>query len=158
MRLSDLKNHLTTTQSLHIIQADGQPIPAHFHITEVGLTTKHFIDCGGKIHKEQHANFQIWIDQDIEHRLRPARLLQIIDMAQPVLGEEDWEIEIEYQTETLGKYALGVDGEKLALQVKHTDCLAKSTCLIPTTTKPKFNLIELNNQSSAVCVPGGGCC
>jgi len=26
---------------------EGTYLPAHFHMTEVGLVTKHFVDCGG---------------------------------------------------------------------------------------------------------------
>ena len=157
MTLSDFKKALSVAKSVDFTQADGQPVPPHFHITEVGLSHKHFMDCGGKIHTERFVNFQIWVDSDTDHRLRPLRLLQIIDMAQPLLGDEDLEVEIEYQTDTIGKYALDIREQQFALVAKQTDCLAKAVCLVPA-AKPKLQMFEIASGEAAVCTPGGGCC
>lgn len=43
--------------------------PAHFHITEMGLVTKNFIDCGNTIREEKLITFQVWYAGDLEHRL-----------------------------------------------------------------------------------------
>lgn len=47
MKLSALKTYLAQIESLIILQQDGQPIPAHFHLTELGEVRKRFMDCGG---------------------------------------------------------------------------------------------------------------
>jgi Family of unknown function (DUF6428) len=154
MKLSDFKQQLAVAKNLDFFQPNGRLIPAHFHVTEVGLSSKHFIDCGGKIHVEKAANIQFWVDDnDLDHRLRPLRFLQIIDLASPVLGDEDLEVEVEFQTETLGKYLLDWADGRFLLLPKQTDCLAKDTCMIPKTTQ-KAGFFELNT----VCTPGGGCC
>ena len=154
MKLSAFKQQLSTLDNLNFIQTNGEKIPAHFHITEVGLLTKHFVDCGGDVHEERSANIQIWVSDDVDHRLSPAGLLNIIDISKKVLGNEDLEVEVEYQTETIGKYALDFEFGNFVLQPKQTDCLAKAQCGIP---QPKL-MVNLAGKSAAVCTPGGGCC
>jgi hypothetical protein len=121
----------------------------------VGVVSKQFIDCGGTIRHEKMANFQLWNANDVEHRLKPAKLLNIIRLSEEQLGMEDLEIEVEYQGATIGKYALDYDGNDFILLAKQTACLAEDSCGIPQ-EKKKINLTELINQNA--CTPGGGCC
>ena len=67
----------------------------------------------------------------------------------------DFEIEVEYQAETIGKYNVGFENEKFLLLNKFTDCLAKDNCGIPE-EKLKVKLSDLQNQSC--CSPESGCC
>ena len=154
MKLSEFKNNLNAVSNLTFVQPNGNFVPRHFHITEVGLVTKHFIDCGVTIHQEQTVSMQIWVAEDFDHRLKPSSLLSIIDISKKVLGNEDLEVEVEYQTETIGKYGVGFDGEKFLLLPKHTDCLAKENCGVP---ELKTELVEAD-ASGSCCKPGGGCC
>lgn len=156
MKLSEVKNILKTVESVNFILAYGTAVPEHFHVTEVGLVTKNFIDCGGTVRKEHVVNFQLWDANDFEHRLKPKKLLDIITLSEKVLGIEDFEIEVEYQTQTIGKYDLDFNGNDFVLLNKQTACLAQDQCVIPA-EKQKVNLSELNNVSSC-CSPGGSCC
>ncbi len=156
MKLSDLKNHLNAADSLNFMLPNGTFIPAHFHITEAGFVTKHFIDCGGQVRNEKTASLQIWVANDLEHRLEPKKLLNILAISEKVLGKEDPEVEIEYQTDTIGKYGLEFYNGNFVLTVKNTDCLAKENCGVPP-VKQKLQLAELTSNS-ACCTPGGGCC
>lgn len=153
MKLSALKTQLSLLQILRFRVENGQSVPAHFHITEFGLTTKHFIDCGGDIHQQKSVNLQIWVDADTDHRLKPTTLLDIIETSKQVLGDEDLDVEIEYQTTTIGLYSLDFEGDSFVLLPKKTDCLAKIQCSVPQ-PKPLTNLAAVNN----CCTPGGGCC
>ena len=157
MKLSDFKRHLSTLSSLNIQLPNGEFVPAHFHITEVGLITKNFLDCGGDVHSEKLANVQIWVADDLQHRLAPKGLLKIIELSNKVLGNEDLEIEVEYQSETIGKYNLDRQGTTFVLVPKQTDCLAKIKCNIPQ-PKQKVKLGELVTANESCCTPGGGCC
>ncbi|MFM9944873.1 MAG: DUF6428 family protein [Bacteroidia bacterium] len=157
MKLSELKNHLQTLESLNFVQPNGYFVPKHFHITEVGLITKHFIDCGSTVRNTKVANIQIWVAQDVDHRLTPKGLLNILEISNTILGDEDLEIEIEYQTETVGKYGLGFKDENFVLVPTKTDCLAAEHCGIPT-EKKKLQLVELGINKEECCTPGGGCC
>jgi hypothetical protein len=156
MKLSEFKSHLEGMQSLSFIQPSGLPVPAHFHITEAGVTTKHFIDCGGVERVEKYVSFQLWVADDVQHRLAPSKLLGIIDMAHSIIGNDDPEVEVEYQGVTIGRFGIDTDYGQFILTPKLTNCLAPDRCGIPE-AKPKIKLSEINTQSSC-CTPGGGCC
>lgn len=156
MKLSQFKTHLQGLQALRLALPDGGSVPAHFHITEAGLTTKHFIDCGGTVRSQKCVNFQVWVANDTEHRLHPEKLLRIIDMAEPLFGGEDLDVEIEYQTaQTIGHFGVESDSQGFVLTSKQTDCLAQELCGIPE-SKPKIKLSQL--VTASCCDPKKGCC
>lgn len=155
MKLSEIKDKLNKLEKIAFQLPNGELVPNHFHVTEIGKITKHFIDCGGTVRKEEVVNFQLWNANDYDHRLHPEKLLDIIKLSERVLEIEDLEIEVEYQADTIGKFGLDFDGQNFLLTNKETDCLAKDKCGI-LNEKPKVKLSELNNESS--CTPGGGCC
>lgn len=158
MKLSEIKAILPTLDNVAFQTPDGSFVPEHFHVTEVGSIQKHFIDCGGTIRKEQVVNFQLWNANDFEHRLKPSKLLKIIQLSEDKLGIEDNEIEVEYQGDTIGKYDLSFNGKNFVLVAKNTACLASDTCGVPV-EKTKVQLIELGEGSNAnSCAPGSGCC
>lgn len=158
MKLSEIKRQLLELETIGFKLPDGSMVPGHFHVTEVGKISKHFIDCGGTVREEEKANFQLWEADDYDHRLHPEKLLKIIELSEKVLGLEDLEIEVEYQGSTIGKYGLDFDGKDFLLTTTLTDCLAKDKCGIPD-AKPKVKLSELQNlKAVGVCEPGSGCC
>ena len=155
MKLSEVKNHLSPAQDVSFELENGTPVPAHFHVTEVGIVSKHFIDCGGVVRTEQKANFQLWDANDFEHRLKPQKLLNIIALSEKVLGMEDLEVEVEYQATTIGKYHLAFNGTNFVLVSTQTACLASDSCGIPQ-EKLKVNLASIAGENK--CKPGGNCC
>jgi len=152
MKLSALKSQLEKISELHFALPDGAEIPAHFHITEVGIISRHFIDCGGTTRSDKKINFQIWTADDTDHRLSPEGFVKIIDLSKDILQGEDLEIEVEYQLDTVGKFGLAIDGDSFKLTNTHTDCLAKENCGIPEAVGLPLAV------SSNACTPGGGCC
>ena len=52
MKLSEIKTILDTLPVLHFVLENGEQVPDHFHVTEVGQISKKFIDCGGTIRDE----------------------------------------------------------------------------------------------------------
>ena len=157
MKLSEIKKQLSTATAVNFKLPNGTFVPEHFHVTEVGIINKNFIDCGGTVRSEKIANFQLWNANDTDHRLKPQKLMNIITLSEKVLGMEDMEVEVEYQSETIGKYGLEFDGENFLLISKQTDCLAKDNCGVPTERK-KVSLSELQNQKQSCCTPGTKCC
>jgi hypothetical protein len=153
MKLSTFKHHLYNINSVNFVQPNGTLVPKHFHVTEAGLITKNFIDCGGTVRVEKVISFQVWFSNDTDHRLEPKKLLDIIALSEKLFGNEDLDIEVEYQSDTIGKYGLDFQGEEFLLTTKQTDCLAKDNCGIP--QELKYNELETNKAS---CTPGGGCC
>jgi hypothetical protein len=153
MNISEIKNALVNLDSLNFKLETGSSVPQHFHVTEVGVISKDFIDCGGTRRSLKVANFQLWSAKDYDHRLKAAKLLNIIEMSEKILDMQgDLEIEVEYQMDTIGKYNLDFDGENFILQLKTTDCLAKDKC----GPKKKVKLSELAFSGS--CNPDDGCC
>jgi hypothetical protein len=156
MKLSEIKNVLKTVEAINFQLPNGTFVPEYFHVTEVGLITKNFIDCGGTLRKETVVNFQLWDANDYEHRLKPQKLVHIIELSEKVLGIEDFEIEVEYQDTTIGKYDLGFNGKDFLLLNKQTACLAQEQCGIPS-DKQKVHLSDITSPSNS-CTPGGSCC
>jgi len=154
MKISAFKQQLANLSTLDVLQSNGEKVPAHFHITEAGLTTKHFIDCGGTIRTQKSISLQMWVADDVAHRLSPQKLVTIIEKAQPLFGNEDLDVEVEYQTETISRFDVEFNGSAFVLQSKQTDCLAKDNCGVPQ-EKPKIKLSALQN---ACCEPNSGCC
>ncbi len=155
MKLSEIKSILTKESNIAFQLPNGELVPSHFHVTEIGKITKHFIDCGGTVRNEEVVNFQLWSTDDYNHRLHPEKLLNIIELSEKTLGIGNLDIEVEYQGETIGKFGLDFNGENFLLTTKQTDCLAKANCGIPA-EKQKVRLSDFNNEPC--CEPGGNCC
>lgn len=151
MKFSDVKRSLGQLPAVNFKLPDGSYVPQHFHVTEVGLVTKHFIDCGGVERTEVVVNFQLWEAGDYDHRLAPQKFLRILEISKKVLGDaDDLAIEVEYQQSTIGKFGLEFDGKDFILTQKQTACLAQDACGIPSEKMPA--------KTASSCSPKGGCC
>lgn len=158
MKLSQIKSELKKLNTIAFQLPNGDLVPSHFHVTEVGKITKHFIDCGGVVRNEEVVNFQLWEANDYDHRLHPEKLIHIIELSEAKLQIPDLEIEVEYQMkETIGKFSLDFDGTNFLLQSKLTDCLAKDNCGIPA-DKLKVKIGEWKQKETSCCTPDSGCC
>jgi hypothetical protein len=139
------------------VTPDGQQVPPHFHITEVGHLAKTFLDCGGKRHTRGSCLLQVWLADDVDHRLVASKLLAIFERADGVLPSLELPVEFEFEAPVLTQLPVTrceeLDDGTLSFhtELKHTDCLAKDICL------PDFSLPPLPGEKSA-CAPGSGCC
>lgn len=149
MKISEVKKHLATLSAVNFKLPEGEYVPAHFHLTEVGLVNKHFIDCGGVERKESVVSFQLWVAGDNEHRLKAQKFLRILEMSGKILGDDDLEIEVEYQQGTVGKFGLDFDGKDFVLTNKKTACLAMDACVIPA---------KIATATKSCCSPASSCC
>jgi hypothetical protein len=154
MKILEVKNKLKQLEKITFVLPNGGLVPPHFHITEAGLISKNFIDCGGTIRKAEVANFQLWNADDFDHRLEPQKLIDIIEIAEKALDIAELEVEVEYQSETIGKYGLEFDGTNFLLTQTQTDCLAKDKCGIPAELE---DFEEVETEASC-CSPSTGCC
>ncbi len=136
MYYSDLKEVLgkNPEKGLRFLLPDGDPVPPEFHVTEVGHVSKAFIDCGGTTRSAEACVLQLWVSgNDGEHRLKAAKLLSILEMAETVLPGRPLELEVEYETCALTQFpVLDIDatGTEVIVRLgrKHSDCLAKEAC------------------------------
>ena len=157
MKLSEIKNQLKKLTAIAFQLPNGDLVPNHFHVTEVGKITKHFIDCGGVVRNEEVVNFQLWEANDYDHRLHPEKLVHIIELSEEKLQIPDLEIEVEYQMkDTIGRFSLDFDGINFQLKPKATDCLAKDNCGVPQ-EKTKVKIGEWKAKETS-CAPNTGCC
>ncbi|MBN3519585.1 hypothetical protein JYB62_06175 [Algoriphagus lutimaris] len=155
MKLSELTTELKELEELRFVLPNGELVPSHFHVTEIGQINKKFIDCGGKIREDKAVSFQLWEDGDFNHRLGAKKLLHIINLSVQALRLEDHEIEVEYQGDTIGKYGIQVIDGNINLTTKQTTCLAKETCGAPKSSSE----LSINKMNTAIsCSPGGGFC
>lgn len=154
MKLHNFKQTLRQVKNLNFQLPDQSYVPKHFHITEVGIITKNFIDCGGTLRKEEVVNFQLWMAQDYDHRLRPDKLLEIITLSEHKLQLQNLEIEVEVQENTISKYGLDFKEGIFFLTAKKTNCLAQDQCGIPV-QKPRIRISSLTTNT---CTPESGCC
>ena len=120
-------------ERMHVMLPDGSFVPAHYHITEVGRVQKDFIDCGGTVRSAASCLLQIWVADDVEHRLETTKLARIIEIARPLLAADDLPVEIEYEDAVVAQYPLGgaestPSGILFTLGSKHTACLAPEKC------------------------------
>jgi hypothetical protein len=136
MNLRSFKSSLLHNPAQHIrfILPDGDPIPAEFHVTEVGHVVKNFIDCGGTIRSQESCLLQTWVaEDDKNHRLIAGKLARILDLSRRVVPSEDLEVEVEYETCAVSQYKIDsvtVAGDTLDFVLGHkkTDCLARESC------------------------------
>ncbi|MEP6955854.1 MAG: DUF6428 family protein [Chthoniobacterales bacterium] len=136
MKLDELKSTLRSRPSAfpRFILPDGDRIPAHFHITEVGHVAKRFIDCGGTLHDTTDTCLlQTYVADDVDHRLDAGTFAKILDLGKQVLPHDALEVEVEYDCCVVAQYPIvgaAVAGEYIELQLgeKQTDCLAKEKC------------------------------
>jgi len=156
MKLSEFKKAIRSAGAVQFQTPDGADVPDHFHITEAGLTTKHFIDCGGSVRKNLSVSMQLWTAEDYDHRLSAEKLLGILQKADPLLGNSDLDVEIEYQSDTISRYGVEFENSRFQLVSKQTDCLAKEACgITPADGKLQNDKMD---QTASVCTPGSGCC
>ncbi|HEY3901810.1 MAG TPA: DUF6428 family protein [Chthoniobacter sp.] len=138
MKTSEFKKHLEEQPDaeLRFALPDGDLIPLHAHVTEIGRIDKNFIDCGGTARSWSNCTLQVWVaESDEEHRFLPGKLAKVMDMAMPLFRGDDLDVEIEYEDccSELSQYPV-LDVQKIdgtltfQLGSKHTDCLAKEAC------------------------------
>jgi hypothetical protein len=132
MKLSDLRAILERQPDTlpRFVLPDGDSIPAHAHVTEVGHVAKNFIDCGGVIGRKETALLQTHVGLDTDHRLRSDRFAKILQLGERVLPHNDLEVEVEYDCCVVAQYpviAVRSAGDHLdiVLGKRRTQCLAQ---------------------------------
>ena len=167
MKIQSFLQALATMIELRWALPDGSLVPAHAHVTEVALMTRRFVDCGGTHRMERRIQLQLWVANDVDHRLEPTKLLRIIRETEAYMEWDNHEVEIEYQGKTIERYGVEIMEGVLALQPLQTNCLAQDRCGLPmleetsnTTRTVEEAIPQPMSQASVVgrCKPGSGCC
>jgi hypothetical protein len=106
---------------------NGDYIPAHAHVTEVGHVVRNFIDCGGMTGKEEKVVLQTHVGSDTDHRLRSDRFAKILQLGQRVLPGTELQVDVEYNCCVVSQYPiaevkLADEHLDLILQRRRTQC------------------------------------
>jgi hypothetical protein len=132
MKLSDLLTALERYPETfpRFVLPNGEQIPAHAHVTEVGHVAKNFVDCGGVTGNSETVLLQTHVGRDTDHRLQSARLAKILEMGRPVLPHDQLEVEVEYDCCVVAQYPVEEvmrNGEHLDVRLgkRRTQCLAQ---------------------------------
>jgi len=121
--------------AMHWMLPDKSFVPVHYHITEVGRVQRDFIDCGGTVRSVKACLLQIWVANDVDHRLETTKLASIMDIAAPLLQSDELPVEVEYEQGVISQYPIGgmdvtPSGLLFYLGAKHTACLAPDKCRV----------------------------
>jgi Family of unknown function (DUF6428) len=135
MKLGELKSLLRTHPAAQprFTLPNGEQIPAHFHLTEVGHVARKFVDCGGTFRKREACVLQTWVADDFEHRLGAGRFADILELGRPILPNDDLEVEVEWDCCVISQYPIAAaraveDRLEFQLRSSHTACLARQKC------------------------------
>ena len=143
MTLAEFKQILAAhpNHTLRWTLPDGRAVPAHSHVTEVARVEKHFVDCGGTRREDSLCRLQVWVANDLEHRLVANKLQRILSVAAPLLPNDAVPVDVEYEAGFISQFpveSVTTAGSELIFQlgVRHTACLAEDKCGIPQPTAP----------------------
>jgi Family of unknown function (DUF6428) len=132
MKLADLRAVLEEHPNTlpHFVLPDGDSIPPHAHVTEVGHVVKNFIDCGGVTGRSETVVLQTHVGKDIDHRLNSGTFAKILKLGERVLPHDQLEVEVEYDCCVVAQYPVAEvrpagDRLDLVLGKRHTQCLAQ---------------------------------
>ena len=158
MKLSQFISSIDSIKEFTIQLPNGTFVPPHFHVTEMGLLTKNFIDCCNVVREEKVITFQVWFAGDLEHRLTSEKVHKITHASEKLFQSADLELEVEYQdAQTIGKFGLEFQNDIFQLTPKQTTCLAQDHCGIPA-DKMEPVTGACKPKESSCCTPDSGCC
>jgi hypothetical protein len=151
MTLHDLQNSLEENPKRfpRFVLPDGDFIPAHAHVTEVGHLVRNFIDCGGLTGKEEKVVLQTHVGNDTDHRLRSDRFAKILRLGNQLIPNADLDVDVEYDCCVVAQYPIAEaipDGTHLNLVLRRgrTQCRARE---------------RRKSEAAAVCcAPADACC
>jgi len=132
MTLHDLQDALEANPKRfpRFVLPDGDHIPAHAHVTEVGHVVRNFIDCGGLVGKEEKILLQTHVGDDTDHRLRSDRFAKILQLGNRVVPSTNLDVDVEYDCCVVAQYPIAEarpDGQHLNLILRRgrTQCRAR---------------------------------
>ena len=151
MTLHDLQNALKANPKRvpRFMLPNGDYIPAHAHVTEVGHVVRNFIDCGGLVGKEEKILLQTHVGDDADHRLRSDRFAKILQLGNRVVPSTNLDVDVEYDCCVVAQYPIAdakPDGEHLNLMLQRgrTQCRVRER--------------RQDETAAAGCATSAACC
>jgi hypothetical protein len=153
MKLSQLRSALQRHPDTlpRFVLPDGDFIPAHAHITEVGHVTRNFIDCGGVIGRSETVLLQTHVGQDVDHRMRSGRFAKILALGDRVLPHDQLDVEVEYDCCVVAQYPI----DEVKPGVEHLDVILGSR---RTQCRDRERQKTAGATEDACCTTASACC
>ena len=76
MKIFEFKSIIKKLKYIVFVLPSEKKIPSHFHITEIDIIRKKYIDSGGDLRLENLINMQLWYSSDKNHKIEPAKILK----------------------------------------------------------------------------------
>jgi hypothetical protein len=154
MKFFDLRSTLERYPETfpRFVLPDGDSIPAHAHVTEVGHVAKTFVDCGGVTGRNETVLLQTHVGQDVEHRLRSDRFAKILALGERVLPHDQLDVEVEYDCCVVAQYPI----EEVKPAGEHLDVILgrrRTQCLAQERQKSAGEIVDAccSTAASACC-------
>lgn len=134
MDCNKLINILEENQEKNLqIELDEELIPVNYHITEVSFQYNKRIDCGGDFRTEENLAIQLWVANDLDHRMTAGKAVRIIkELGYLLLYSDELPVLLEYGSPISLYYLFNyyIEENNLILVAKKTatDCPAKDKC------------------------------
>jgi Family of unknown function (DUF6428) len=151
MKLHELQSTLAEYPNTfpRFVLPNGDYIPAHAHVTEVGHVVRNFVDCGRLTGKEEKVVLQTHVGDDTDHRLRSDRFAKILQIGSRVIPNADLDVDVEYDCCVVAQYPIAKatpEGEHLNLILQHgrTQCRAAER--------------RESETAAACCATSAACC
>lgn len=152
MNFKEIKSLLADHQNKSVFfHIEEYKIPDHYHVTEVGKEIRTFLDCGGTKRTTEKCVLQLWVANDIEHRVNSNKLFEIINLGNELFEHNIPEVYMEYEKETVSQYSISHfefnDQEiNFYLEKTHTACLAPEKCGVSCCSTPN-TLVNLRKKT-----------
>ncbi|MEX0685858.1 MAG: DUF6428 family protein [Balneolales bacterium] len=176
MKTSEFIELLETHKGLdlHFEYKPGRYIRPDYHITEIKNVNFDTVDCGGHQNQWQETHVQLWESEihDSPNKVDTTKALKIFEVVNKVRPTyQDTEVMFEYgnssfTTAILPVANVMVDDSKMTVQLvtNQTTCKAKDRAGSPEEANaaccgtPSPVELQILEDSSTHCTPGGGCC
>jgi len=96
MNLIELKKVISEPNQNICFIIDNEEIPKNFYITEIGKENRVFVDCSTTKRKTEKCVLQLWVANDLEHRVDSNKLLKIINLGEHLFEHDIPDVYIEY--------------------------------------------------------------
>lgn len=79
MKISEFKSIVNELKDIVFVLPCRKKILSHFHKTEIGIIRKQYIDSIDNLRLENLINIQLWYSNDKNHKIKPTKILKIIE-------------------------------------------------------------------------------
>lgn len=173
MNWNDFKTTLAghPHKQLHFEYAEGERVPAGYHITEIKQAQITSVDCGGQKNEWTEVIVQLWqpdvISGDAMSTDKALSIIATVERVLPIADDVVVKIEFgnaDFETRQMHSENIKITATEVLIRLvaDKVQCKAHErggTCgTSEPTTNGKRKIEMINLAQGGTCTPGGGCC